>query len=120
MTWVLRLTPQWVEQEGAANDPRNVVTEAGNGLEPRGLVTLYKQRNGRRKAGSCMLTGEGERVSRLTARLTTLKPPWPFAPRLVWARAEAPPAALVSHGNPSADFTQSQPPATGALSWADV
>jgi predicted HNH restriction endonuclease len=50
------------KREGAANDPRNVITEAGNGLEPRGLVKLHKQRKGRRETWSCELTTEGQRI----------------------------------------------------------
>ena len=50
------------KQNGAANDPRNVITERRTGLERLGLVTLHKQRNGRRELWSCKLTAEGERV----------------------------------------------------------
>ena len=48
--------------EGAGNDPRNVIKERRNGLEPRGLVILHKQRNDGRETWSCALTPEGEAV----------------------------------------------------------
>jgi hypothetical protein len=50
------------KQNGAGNDPRNVIRERHTGLEPLGLVTLYKQRNGRRETWSCKLTATGEAV----------------------------------------------------------
>jgi hypothetical protein len=45
---------------GAANDPRNVITLRGRGLEPRGLVTLDRQSDGRRQTWSCKLTAKGK------------------------------------------------------------
>jgi hypothetical protein len=47
---------------GAANDPRNVITLAGKGLEPRGLVKRDVQIDGRRQKWSCRLTPKGEAV----------------------------------------------------------
>jgi hypothetical protein len=48
--------------DGAANDPRNVIIESDEGLESCGLVTLNRQRDGRREKWSCKLTAEGESV----------------------------------------------------------
>jgi hypothetical protein len=47
---------------GVGNDPRNVITLGGRGLEPRGLVTLNRQSDGRRQTWSCRLTANGKAV----------------------------------------------------------
>jgi len=50
------------KQNGAANDPRNVITERRTGLERLGLVTLDRRSDGRRQTWSCKLTAKGEAV----------------------------------------------------------
>ena len=47
---------------GAANDPRNVITLRGRGVEPRGFVTLDRHSDDRRQTWSCKLTAKGEAV----------------------------------------------------------
>jgi hypothetical protein len=52
------------KQNGAGNDPRNVITERRTGLERLGFVDLFKQRIGRQKtwSWSATLTAKGEAV----------------------------------------------------------
>jgi hypothetical protein len=47
-------------QNGAGNDPRNVINERGEGLVDLGLVTLDTNQDGQRETWSCTLTPKGK------------------------------------------------------------